>query len=329
MKDIGVIYLCRYDEGETPVLRFLDSYKAFAAGTPSDLHVVFKGFPNADELAKRQALFGSLRINSLVMDDIGYDIDAYVLAANAVDNRRLLFLNTYSRIQAPNWLSHFEAALNEPAVGLVGATGSWQSAPTSYERALRTLLLKTMAIGSKFKSWSQRTLHLPIRTSGISSSTPSNGRKAGARTMTAAELQQLKRPAWRYLIAPLLYLRALYEYRRFPNPHIRTNAFLIDRRIFLALRFPKHRTKSEMYKFESGRRSLTNQILALGLKPVVVDRHGRTYAIADWRSSATFWRDDQINLLVSDNRTEGYKEGTRAFRDALENSAWNHPWQRR
>jgi hypothetical protein len=323
VKDIGVVYLCRHSEGDTPVLRFLNSLRNFPAGTDYDLHVVFKGFPDAGELHKRQALFRGLGINTIETDDIGYDIDTYLFAANAVGNRRLLFFNTFSRILAPDWLKHFEAALNEPSVGLVGATGSWQSAPTSYERALRTLLLKTLELDARLKSRVRRVLRLPGRPPDMSSS----GGNGGVYRMTDAELQQLKRPAWRYFIAPFLYLRALYGYHRFPNPHIRTNAFMIDRQVFLSLRFPQRRTKSEMYKFESGRRSLTNQVIALGLKPVVVDRHGRTYAIIDWRSSATFWCNNQMNLLVSDNRTDGYQEGTRAFRDALENSAWNHPWK--
>lgn len=320
MKDIGVVYLCRHHEGDIPVLRFLDSYKAFPAGAPHDLHVVFKGFPDSNELDKTQALFSGLSINSLEVDDDRYDIDAYLFAANTVRNRRLLFLNTFSEILAPNWLSYFDAALNNPTVGLVGATGSWQSAPSSYERALNKLLLIVSNLGATLKSSIRRAFDRPDEER---SETPSGNKAA---TMTAAELEQLRRPAWRYLIAPFLYLRALYEYPRFPDAHIRTNAFFIDRQTFLSLHLPKHPTKSEMYKFESGRCSMTRQILALGLQPVVVDRRGNVYHITEWRSSSTFWTNDQINLLVSDNRSRAYADGTAAFRQALETSAWIHPW---
>ena len=73
------------------------------------------------------------------------------------------------------------------------------------------------------------------------------------------------------------YLLYLYQYGRFPNPHIRTNAFMIERNRFLSLYAPAFKNKEDAYKFESGRRSMTKQIIAQELKPVVVDRNGAVY----------------------------------------------------
>ena len=100
----------------------------------------------------------------------------------------------------------------------------------------------------------------------------------------------------RYLLAPFNYLHCYVEFGRYPNPHIRTNAFMIERDRFLSLTFPLFKKKSDVYKFESGRRSMTKQISAQGLKPIVVDRTGKTYDITEWKASSTFWTNDQVNL---------------------------------
>ena len=47
-------------------------------------------------------------------------------------NMRLAFLNTFSEILADNWLAHLDAALDRADVGVVGATGSWQSLASAY-----------------------------------------------------------------------------------------------------------------------------------------------------------------------------------------------------
>ena len=101
---------------------------------------------------------------------------------------------------------------------------------------------------------------------------------------------------------------------------------MIERDRFLSLDFPSFSKKIGVYKFESGRRSMTKQILAQGLRPVVVGRTGEAYEVAEWKASSTFWTDDQKNLIVADNRTSDYAEGSKEFREFLEDSAWVHPW---
>jgi hypothetical protein len=46
---------------------------------------------------------------------------------------------------------------------------------------------------------------------------------------------------WRFLFKP------------FPNPHIRTNAFMVRRELFLQLKHKRLKSKFEAYQFESGR----------------------------------------------------------------------------
>lgn len=307
MADTGVVFLYRFAEGEAPVRRFLASYGRHPAGLAHDLHVVLKGFPTKDAFASACALFRTFAANVIDVDDGGYDIGSYLAAARAVANRQLIFLNTFSEILADNWLTFFDRALAMPCVGLVGATGSWQSATSGYEarffnmlRRLNVMRRDTGDIG--------RLVPVPTAATGIT-----EGRRS-------------TRPVWRKLLRATLYPHRLYQFGRHPNPHIRTNAFMIQRDVFLSLRPGKFRSKMDAYKFESGRHSLTRQIMTRGLRPIVVDRYGRVYNIQEWKSSSTFWIDFQDNLLIADNQTTDYTAGDLDRRRILRNYAWENPW---
>ena len=63
---------------------------------------------------------------------------------------------------------------------------------------------------------------------------------------------------------------------------------------------------------------MTRQVLAIGLKPVVVGRDGAVYEISEWRLSSTFWTNEQDNLVVADNRTSDYAQAEQLFRRRLE-----------
>lgn len=309
MRDIGVIYLCRFAEGEEPVRRFLETYRAHEAGAAHDFHVVFKGFPDRASLERFRALFDGVAINPIELDDSGFDLGAYVRAAKAVSNRRVLFLNTFSRILADNWLKHFDHAMNEPAVGVAGATGSWQSNAASYERTLKRILVNIGVM-----------LGRPRAQSGFDAGLGGDDR--------FIPLGMQRRPLERYLFGPFEYLHKVYEYGRHPNPHLRTNAFMVDRAQFLSLRLPPFKNKRQAYEFESGRHSLTRQYLRRGLRTVVVGRDGKVFDTGEWDRSRTFWRDGQANLLVSDNRTDDYAAGTAKMQTYLEHIAWVDPWAR-
>ncbi len=172
----------------------------------------------------------------------------------------------------------------------------------SYEGALKALIYRIRGIPARLRTNSKR---------GI----VSNG-----------TLPMRKRPLRRYFLSPFGYLYCFVEFGRHPNPHIRTNAFMIERTRFLSLSLPSLKKKGDVYKFESGRRSMTKQIMAQGLNPIVVDRAGNVYSISEWRLSSTFWSNDQVNLIVADNRTAEYAAGNKEFREFLEDSAWVRPW---
>ena len=112
------------------------------------------------------------------------------------------------------------------------------------------------------------------------------------------------------------------QYPPFPNPHIRTNAFMAAREPLLALDWSVGRGKSSAHQLESGLRSITRQLRTQGLDARVVGRDGRGYAPDAWPESGTFRCGDQANLLVADNRTRQYDEADPARRAELARMAW-------
>lgn len=306
MRDVAIIYLYRFAEGEQSVRRFLQTYRAHPAGMEHDFHVIFKGFSDRTQLELGRALFEGIPINAIELTDDGFDIGSYIAAARLVSNRRVLFLNTFSQIQGDNWLKYYDQALSAPGVGVVGATGSWQSNAASYERTLKRLVIKLWNLPNEMR-----------RLAG-----------AGVDQPPPLPLTMQRRSRLRYVLSLFHYIYLVFEYGRHPNPHIRTNAFMVDRSQFLSLRFPSFKNKKDAYKFESGRLSLTRQYIARGLQPVVTDRNGKVYAVDQWKASGTFWIDDQVNLLVADNRTCDYAEGAKELRAYLEHIAWIDPWAR-
>jgi len=91
----------------------------------------------------------------------------------------------------------------------------------------------------------------------------------------------------------------------FPNVGIRTTGFMIDRTMFIDMADGVTSRDDEL-QFESGKGSLTKQIMRKGLKPVVVDRWGKAWHVEDWPRSKTFRSGFQEGLLVADNRTYQY-----------------------
>jgi hypothetical protein len=109
---------------------------------------------------------------------------------------------------------------------------------------------------------------------------------------------------------------------RFPNPHLRTNAFMLSRELMLSAHWPEIATKSRAWELESGNNGLTRHAWSRGLEARVVGRDGTAYRPHEWPSSATFRSGGQANLLVADNRTREWDEAGAAQRAKLSRLAW-------
>jgi len=112
------------------------------------------------------------------------------------------------------------------------------------------------------------------------------------------------------------------HYDPFPNPHLRTNAFMIPRDVGRRIAHGCMLTKSDAYRFESGKDGLTKQILMMNLRVLVVGKDAKAYGIEEWPHSNTFWHGDQTNLLVADKQTNRYSESEPSLRQHLNRSAW-------
>ncbi len=120
--------------------------------------------------------------------------------------------------------------------------------------------------------------------------------------------------------------RPLRPFRRdfnpFPNPHIRTNGFALERELLVSLDWPTPRRKVQAWRLESGRRGISCQVCERGLQMLVVGRDGLAYPPERWRESATFRSGGQVNQLLADNRTREYETAGSARRRQLEEMAW-------
>ncbi len=103
----------------------------------------------------------------------------------------------------------------------------------------------------------------------------------------------------------------------FPNPHIRTNAFLTTRKILLNHPFTGQ-TKNDCYEYECGTLSLTDKVWQVR----IVGADGTAYDIEDWRGSRTFRLGNQENLLVGDKHSRAYDAATPEERARLTELAW-------
>lgn len=272
MAELVVAHLVRYRNGIATLNRFLNSYTGRAAGAPHRLLIILKGFGGRLHEPFRSAL-GSIRCEIIHVSDQGFDIASYFRVAEQVPCRYFCFLNSFSEIRVDDWLARLSLAVSDDRVGLVGASGTWQSLKTNFLR-----------------------------------------RQAERPKSQLDRLIGLARSA-RYH----LWLRSSFP--DFPNPHIRTNAFVIERDRLLHLRRPRN-TKIDNYRFESGTKGLSRTISEAGLELRVVGLNGRAYAPHEWRDSRTFWAGNQENLLVADNQSRLYDAADSLTRATLRTYAW-------
>lgn len=247
-----------------------------------ELLILFKGFREKSLPNSHQELLGSLNCGKIFLDDEGLDISVYLEATRHVNATYLCFLNSFSVILEPDWLHMMYKNVVQPHVGLVGATGSWESHYNTH-----TALLGSPAFGA-------------------------SSLRSSVRCMIGYQARQHELRGWKRAFAP------------FPNPHIRTNAFVISRELMLSVKQGKIRSKTDALKFESGRYSLTQQVLAKGLCCLVVGRDGNAYEKEHWFQSKTFRSGNQENLLVADNQTKRYELADSAERRMLSEYAWGN-----
>lgn len=293
-----VVHLVRAANGPEPLRAFASALRAHAAGVDYELVLAMKGFGSADAARPYVAELTDVEPTVLYFTDEGFDLGVYFAAAARLGRDRYCFLNSFSMPIADGWLARLDAAIAQPGVGLVGATGSWSS----------TI------------SWMAYSLGLPSAYRGVLPP-PSTVRRE-LLALIPAQAARGRRSTREALAARLLALRLLPHEQTFPSHHIRTNAFMLSHRTLQRLRLPIVRSKFDTLLLEGGRSSLTQQILGLGLRTLVVDRTGTGFDHDRWDRSRTLYQGDQEDLLVADNRTVLYEQGDDSLRRVLSLLSW-------
>jgi hypothetical protein len=291
----AVVHLVRHANGREPFEAFLRSYGRFDAGGEHDLVLLMKGFADRADAAPYLELAADWRPQALHVPDAGLDLAAYGAAAAQLSHDRLCFLNSFSEVRSAGWLACLDAALDAGGVGAAGASGSWAS-HLSYNRWQSGW---PDVYGAAFES-----------------------RATARRAMHAVTGATYPGDLRHWLHSLSLAARDLAVMPAFPAAHLRTNAFLMARDLFLSLRWGRPRTKPASYRLESGRRGMTAQLAARGLRTVVADRHGIVRDPPDWHLGDVFWQADQADLLVADNQTRSYDAASPPLRAALSRYAW-------
>lgn len=328
---IAVFYLARLAEGFAKFEQFLASYKKHPAGVDHDFVIIAKGFTRPTEKHLLNAICSGFDCSIIyVADDIGQDIHSYRAAASQVEHEFVCFFNTHTQLMADDWLKKLYNALVEPDVGLVGATGSFESLYNSHlvlQRAFKACHL----MQDKTAAWDIKLLRDYEFILG--SHFPSLYRLTD---------ECVKAKRWRRITRDMLYGRRLaskaleeeevigdpfpggmsfvHRIPSFPNPHIRSNAFMLRREEFLANKLKRGEHKFSCCEFESN--GLSRGIMESGRSVRVVGADGCSYAPADWPLSRTFRSDDQSNLLASDNQTDTYDSASKSSQELLRALSW-------
>ncbi len=129
---ICLVHLVWAPLGPAPLERFLASYGAHAAGADHELLFVLNGF-DAGAPAPPRSFPGE----TLALERPLLDLAAYRRAAAHTRAKRLVFINSYGVVLDDGWLGKLDAALD--GGGLVGCSGSWESARSAAPRPLRLL----------------------------------------------------------------------------------------------------------------------------------------------------------------------------------------------
>jgi hypothetical protein len=127
MSEIGVVHLVHARNGIEALDRFLDSYRRHPAGIGHDLIVACKGFAGGDSLLPVRDRLRPFEHIEIQVPDHGFDIGTYARVSRRLPRRWFCFLNSFSEILGDQWLATLHRHACSPGVGLVGATGSWQS----------------------------------------------------------------------------------------------------------------------------------------------------------------------------------------------------------
>lgn len=299
-KELNVVFLIWVPYGITYLESFIKSYLFFPSNVEHDLVILFNGCQNEGEIEEYHRLLKNTDISySYLIMRSGQDIAAYRFAAENLSSKYLLFFNTYAEILSANWGVYYLNTIKAGDVGLAGATGSWQSKSSWGFQRVRWIFTNENSIKKNIPYFVSKRIKL----GAVSLSVP---------------------PRLTLLGALIKSLPDIFAYPFFPNAHLRTNSFIVERTFWLDFEFNSIKNKKEAYRMESGNNSFTRQTIRKGKKVLIINRLGQTFEPPKWPDSGTSWIGDQENLLVSDNFTKLYQQEDEKTRVTMSKSVWGN-----
>ena len=322
---VGIVYLARRAEGTTVFRRFADSYRRHPAGRDHHLIVIYKGFDQRGDLLRARTVFEDLPHLGIELDDSGFDIGAYLEASRRVTHDYLCFLNTYSELSASGWLAKLADHGLREGVGIAGAMGSYESLFDSI------LLMRHARWACDYSLTPDDRERIAFYYGFLLGKTSGGGDTGISNTALMPRLPPAIRRILRYpwyrwkkmaRLWPGAQIIDIRQFPPFPNPHLRSNAFIVRREQLRRFDHTRIASKSDATIFESGVRGLTAQLRREGLAAIVVGRDGRGHDLPDWPQSKTFRLGDQENLLLSDNRSRSFAAMTAGARATHSRITW-------
>lgn len=319
ISDTAVVYLARYSPTYLGIDQFLTSYKEFPAGTSHTLYIVAKGFPDAGSVQILRNMLSEKELDPEIIevdDSIGYDLQAYMIAAQIVIENKICFINTFSILKSVNWLMKLKKAFEQSDVGMVGGTGSFESIRNSWE-----VYLKFVLISNNYKFDRKMVRNFYSRCQDLNPNAKLVYDSKILRVKKYLGDIKHKRPPFSLdrnleslnndlneLILNHEGYNFIQDFPYFPNPHIRTNFFMVNKSDFVLFETKLLETPTKMTCsiVESGFESISRHFLQKGKRLLVVNSDGDFFDIEHWADSDTFRIGSQTKLLCSDNRTDEF-----------------------
>jgi hypothetical protein len=281
---------------------FAAALRAHPPGCEHELVLLVKGFASPAQAGPYLEEVADLAPRLVFVPDHGFDTGSYLYAAAQLRRHRYCFLKSQCRPLVDGWLRKLDTALARPGVGQVGATGAWMSSHSwmLYELGLPSAYRRLLPPRREVDEILAR-FHLDE--GAIEPPPPDRSVRARLKRLPDA-------------------LEQLFGFDHFPNPHLRTTAFMLTHAVLRELCLFEVRNKNDTFALESGRDSLTRQLRRMGLSSLVVDRTGAVYEPDQWHRSRTYLQGDQEGLMVAENQTRRYTVGDFDRRRVLAALAW-------
>ena len=278
-----------------------------------DLVVIYKAFGgDADPaLAEARQVFAGVAHAGLIVPDIGFDLGSYALTAQQIHSPFVCCVNTYSEPLSDGWLRKLYHHAAQPEVGVAGASCSYESIASS------VILLSKATHYQATYPWHGNSAVHDYFGQPLGQAPPKSRCRQAMWRWTGRLLHRWQRrlpPSavdWdTWLASWLRAQKGLFDdfarFPPFPNPHVRSNAFVMRRQRLLWWVDPLPVNKTTCLELECGPNSLTRRLSREGLAAVAVGRDGERYPLERFPESGVFRSGNQENLLVADNRTREF-----------------------